>query len=189
MIADMVRRATGRIRRFAMVDLLLVVEAFLDGEGLCHHRDDANRLCFDFPFGRTSYDCRVHQAGQVLVLNAMWSARVAADEIERAGRVLVRLSRTGNRSGDTRFSPTSGRLKYTTSVDVSMSTLTVERVGTILETLLDPFNVKILAMELVLDGQLPEDAAVDIYEEWDRDRIAALMRPLLEGGGPDPSLN
>lgn len=172
-----------------MVDSLLVVEAFLDAKGLCHRRDDANRVCFDLPFGRTSYDCRVHQTGQILILNAMWSGRVASNEVERAERVLVRLSRTGNGNGDTRFSPTSGRLKYTTSVDVSMSTLTADRVGTILETLLDPFNVKILAMEFVLDGQLPEDAAVGAYEEWDRDRAAALMQPLLEAGGPDPSLN
>ncbi|HEX8524849.1 MAG TPA: hypothetical protein VF669_21535 [Tepidisphaeraceae bacterium] len=172
-----------------MVDLLLVVEAFLDGENIVHRRDQENAVCFDLPFGRTSYDCRVVAEDRKLIVGALWRGRVDTDDAERAQRLLTRLWNTGDSGGNTHFNPARGKLMFASSVDVSCADVTVDTMASILETLLDPFNVRILAMQMVLSGQMPETAAVDCYAEWNRNRIAALMRPLGEGGGADPSLN
>ncbi len=171
-----------------MEDLLLVVEAFLDAEGIAHQRDDTGDLTFDLPYGRTSYGCEVGQVGRTLTFAALWSGRIPSEKGGTAGTLLKRLSNTASISGDTFLNPHRGQLKYFSSVDLSLSDLTVERVGTIIETLLDPFNVKILAMKMVLDGQLSADAAVDCYAEWDRKRLAALMHP-FSGNAGDSSMN
>jgi hypothetical protein len=172
-----------------MVDLLLVVEAYLDCQGIVRRRDAEDAVCFDLPFGRTSYECRVAAEGRKLIVSALWHGQVDPDDADRAQRVLTRLSNTGESSGKTCFNPARGKLMFTTSVDMTCADLTVERVGSTLETLLDPFNVKVLAMQMCLDGQLAEDAAVDCYAEWNRRRIAALLKPLSEGDGADPTLN
>jgi hypothetical protein len=172
-----------------MVDLLLVVEAFLDGEGIVHRRDEGNGVCFDLPFGRTSYDCRLVAEDRKLIVSALWHGRIDTDDAERTQRVLTRLSNTGDSGGNTHFNPAQGKLMFTSSVDVSCADVTVDRMASILETLLDPFNVRILAMQMVLSGQMPEAAAVDCYAEWNRNRIAALMRPLRDRGDTGPSLN
>jgi hypothetical protein len=151
-----------------MSDSLLVVEAYLDQEGITHHRDNQGTVIFHLPYGRTSYDCRIRCDGLILVLTAIWNGVILADDAELAECVLVRLSNVGSGSGKTFFNPAQRALKFETSVDVSMSTLPPERVRIFRETVLDPFNIKILAMEFVLDGQLPVDVAVDIYGEWDR---------------------
>jgi hypothetical protein len=170
-----------------MVDLLLVVEAFLDGEEIVHRRDEQNGVCFDLPFGRTSYDCRVVAEDRKLIVSALWHGRIDSDDAERAQRVLTRLSNTGDSGGNTHFNPALGKLMFTSSVDMSCADVTVDQVASILEKLLDPFNVRILAMQMVLSGRLPEAAAVDCYAEWNRKRIADLMKPMRDGG--DPSLN
>ncbi len=171
-----------------MDDLLLVVEEFLDAESIAHHRDQAGDVAFGLPFGRTSCACEVSQNGRTLTLAALWNGRVAPEKSGTAEALLTRLSKAASRNGDTFFNPHRGQLKYFSSVDLSLSQLTVERVSTIIETLLDPFNVKILAMGMVFDGQLPVDAAVDCYAEWDRKRLAALMYP-LKANAADSSMN
>ncbi len=171
-----------------MEDLLLVVEAFLDAEGIAHQRDETGEVTFDLPFGRTSYRCEVGQSGRTLTLAALWIGRIPSERGDSARELLTRLSNTASRSGDTFLSPHRGQLKYFSSVDLSQSHLTVERVSAILETLLDPFNVKVLAMSMVFDGELSADAAVNCYAEWDRKRLAALMYP-FSGKAGDSSMN
>ena len=74
-----------------------------------------------------------------------------------------------------------------TSVASANGRLTVNAVHTLLETMLDPFNVKILAMELVLAGQMSEDDAVETYDHWCRNRIDAMISAFRQGNDDVPN--
>ena len=172
-----------------MVDLIFVVEAFLDGQGITHSRDEAGAVMFELPFGRTVYECSILQFGQALYLSALWRGTIAPDRMDAAQELLLRLIDAGAHVGQTHLNPRRGLLKYNSSVDLGMVDFTIDRVGQVLETLLDPFNVKILAMEMALDEKMTADAAVECYGEWDRRRIAELMGRAVDDGPVDPSLN
>jgi hypothetical protein len=171
-----------------MIDLLLDVEIFLTGEGVSYFRDEDGDLRFNCACGNSDFDCIVHQAGQILVLDALWIGEVPTDQLEVAEDVLRRLSNVYTSWGSTYFNRRRGQLAFTTSIDLSMVTLRCERVGGILENLLDPFSKKIGAMHAVLNGTTAADAAVDSYAMWVKEKIAKMMRPFLEGDA-DPSLN
>lgn len=189
LVADMRRRVALLFRRNKMVDRLLIVEAVLDREGVFHYRDE-DYVLFTLPFGRTSYDCSIREFMGDLILRADWTGAIDSNEIDRAEAVLLRLIEAVlGGSGKTYLKRRSGRVCYVTSVDVSLVELTVERMASMLEAMLDPFNVMLLAMDNVLQGAMTEDAAVDAYAAWDRKRIAALLNPAGAERGPDPSLN
>jgi hypothetical protein len=172
-----------------MQDLLLVMEAYLDSKGIDHFRDEMDRISFNLRFGGTSYHCHVAQDGWIMRIDALWNERIAIDEAEQAECVLTRLSSIPGAIGNTLYNPARGEVVYCTSVDLSHVVLKVDRVESILETLLDPFNVKLLATEMVLDGRLPESAAVEVYAVWHRERLANMIRQIVEGTGIDPSMN
>ena len=79
--------------------------------------------------------------------------------------------------------------KYNSSVDLGMVDFTIDRVGQVLETLLDAFNVKVLAMEMALDEKMTADVVVESYAAWDRRRIAEMMGRAVNDGPVDPLSN
>ena len=171
-----------------MVDTLLVVETFLDREDIAHHREGDAAVSFELPFGRTSYACEIEVRGRTLKLSATCADIIAADHVEAAATLVRRFVNAGAATGQTFLNPRRGQLRHITSVDVGATDITVERVRVVLETLLDPFNVMVLALGYVLDGGMSAEAAVDCYAAWDRKRIDALMRGTVDDD-VDPSLN
>ena len=172
-----------------MTDFIFIVEAFLDGQGIAHSRDKIGTVAFELPFGTTSFECSVNQFGQTLCVSALWCGVIAPDHINAAQRLLLRLIDAGAQLGQTHLNPRRGLLKYNSSVDLGMVDFTIDRVGQVLETLLEPFNIKILAMEMALNQKMTADVVVESYAAWDRRRIAEMMGRAVDDGPVDPSSN
>lgn len=112
-----------------MVDFLLVVEAFLDEEGIFHRRDATGQLLFELPFGRTSYECVVHQVSQTLNLAAFWNGNIDLFQVDVAREVLVRLNNAGSYDGQTFMNLHKGWVCHMVSVESSWPSSTYSGQG------------------------------------------------------------
>jgi hypothetical protein len=172
-----------------MVDFLFVVEEVLDKTGVGHFRDRMGRICFTLNFGETSYDCRIDQDGQHLMLNAVWGERVEPQQIDWVEQFLRRISKFGCTHGLTSLNSELGTLTYKNYVNLGMSAPTFDEVDRIIKALLDLFNIKVLSIRWGLDGELPEDVSMKCYAALERDRRVTLRRLLRTDHYVEPSLN
>ena len=167
-----------------MSDIFSVVKVWLDEKGLAYEMEDGG-VRFDLPFGSTSYNCLIYAEGQTtMVISAAWHGAVPSNRIDQAEKLLVQFVKDGDGGGYTLFNRATRQLFRQTSVDVSMIELKPQSVDRIIEAALNPFNVKIFAMVLVLQGRIKAEHAIETYAAWERreseERMAKLRRAMAQ---------
>lgn len=175
-----------------MTDMISAVAAWLEEMGISYATED-DALRFDLPFGSTSYDCAIWpEGGDSIVVSAVWYGSVPVNRITEAQQLLAQFVALGDGAGQTMLNSRTGQVMRQASVDVSMIQFNAQAVKRIIDEVMDPFNVKVLALGLVLERRMKAHEAAETYEEWERARTkerAAQIRRALGHDEIDPTLN
>jgi hypothetical protein len=175
-----------------MSDIISVVKVWLDEVGLTYEME-GDGVRFLLPFGSANYDCLVWAQGKTtMVISAAWHGAVPPDRIDEAKQLLRKFIEVGDGCGHTLLNRRTGQLMRQMSMDVSMVQLKPQAMDRIIEKALDPFNVMILALMLVLQGRMKAEQAIETYAAREKGgsevRMAKLRRARTEDE-IDPTLN